>query len=261
MASAGGAAAAAASTLPASHAAAPDPLAAHAADVAALFEAHGRDAGVEIEARFTATAPEFAAIMGALWGDPKAPNPVWAVPPAVAVTHDFACADGTRVTTSEDGTPVACVRKQPLVRIDVAAADGRRLARIAAAREEPVAAASASFASATSVRIKRRATFLYKHEVAYELTEVRTGATLEAAAAAEPAYEVEIEWVGQAKVQAHAAGASAGGGVWDPAARAVSFLAKLGDLLAMQARAHAPGAARASLPPGWGGEGAATASA
>ena len=86
-------------------------------------------------------------------------------------------------------------------------------------------------------RLKTRHSFNRKQEFLYELTEVRSGPSMELAAAAAPVFEVELEWCGQA-----AAKACPGG----PALLRDKFLAKLQDICNMVAEAREAEAQRAA---------------
>lgn len=115
---------------------------------------------------------------------------IWAEPPSVRLTYDYKYYGGARVTT-ERGKPPVYLDKRTLDRVDVSTPDGHAM-RIAVAVEAAVRPPSAGDA-VESVRIKRRATFNYKREMAYELTEVRTGGNEVQAASAPPEYEVRRE--------------------------------------------------------------------
>ena len=108
--------------------------------------------------------------------------------------------------------------------------------RFSASVEAPAPAPAAGDAP-TLFRHKRRHKFARKGEFVFDLTEVRAGRTRAEADAAPPAFEVEVEWVGQARA-AEVAGA---GGA---ALLAEKFLAKVQDVADLVADAAAAEAAQ-----------------
>jgi hypothetical protein len=130
------------------------------------------------------------------------------------------------------------------------AASGRCVPfRVSCAEEEPLVAAPASAAPET-YRVKKRYSFNRKHEMQFDLTEVRTGGSLEAARRAPPMFEVELEWRGQENA-AKGAYASVGGAP----RMADVFLCKLRDLCALVGAATGEEERGASTDKGRGGGG------
>jgi len=114
------------------------------------------------------------------------------------------------------------------------AATGRAIPfRVSCAEEEPLPAPAAPLAAAPEVfRLKKRHSFNRKNEMQFDLTEVRSGGSLDAARRAPPVFEVELEWRGQENA---ARGAYAGAG--GAPRMAEVFLCKLRDLCALVAGA------------------------
>lgn len=84
---------------------------------------------------------------------------------------------------------------------------------------------------AVNFRIKRRYTFNRKGEFSYDLTEVRSGGSMEAAQRASTVYEVELEWCGAAAARGYL---SQGG----PQLLVEKFLMKAADLVVMKREAQ-----------------------
>lgn len=109
-----------------------------------------------------------------------------------------------------------------------------------------------------AVRLKTRHTFVHKHEVAYDLTEVRSGRSQPEAAGSAPEFEVELEWVGSHAPPPPAPGAPPPpppAASYPPDLCARKFVFKVADLVALH-RAAAAGAGGAPGPHGgYGGGG------
>ena len=112
--------------------------------------------------------------------------------------------------------------------------------RVSCAEEQPVAAPLGGAAAQPELfRLKRRHSFNRRHELQYDLTEVRAGPTLALARAAPPPFEVEVEWRGQ---DAAARGAYdggdgvGGGGGGGTALMTEKFMCKLADLVGLVAQ-------------------------
>lgn len=92
------------------------------------------------------------------------------------------------------------LRKEQIERRDVYLPSTGELVRFAVATEEALAAPPPGQGGpADPPRIQRwktRHSFNHKHEVLYDLTEVRAGASEAQAAASPPEFEVELEWIG-----------------------------------------------------------------
>jgi len=217
----------------------------HAAALPALeawFARHGAAPGVEIEARVRGgvAAPVFDRVLRKLLASPAG---TWSAA-AVEETLDVAHASETRATldvrAGAGGAAPVFLRKEAVeAHVDVAAAAGRARAPLElrfschAERRAPEPRAGDA---PRNFRLKTRHKFARKGEFVFDLTAVRSGRTREEAAAAPVAFEVEVEWVGQARA---AAVAGRGGA----RALAEKFLAKVQDIADLVADAQAQGAA------------------
>lgn len=166
----------------------------------AWFQQFSADPQMEIEARVKGVSKkEFLSVLKMLKG-----NPHWSSQ-RETLMMDVAYTGSPRVRGTYDAkAPLESRVEQFLVKtrvnkpLDVTSRDGEVDVRFSLQREVPTAGPPAG-ATASLYRLKHRYTFVHKAEVAYELTEVRSSSLSEEDAhEAEPEYEVELEWCGQA---------------------------------------------------------------
>jgi len=144
--------------------------------------------------------------------------------------------------------PPTYLRKEQVERRDVYLRATGELVRFAVATEEALGAPPPGQGGPADppriMRWKTRHSFNHKHEVLYDLTEVRAGLSAAEASASAPEYEVELEWIGARQQQAPAGG-SGGGPRPPPDFCAKKFVLKVADLVALRRSSHsAPDASR-----------------
>jgi hypothetical protein len=128
------------------------------------------------------------------------------------------------------------------------AASGRSVPfRVSCAEEKQIPAPPPAAAPDT-FRLKKRYSFNRKNEVQFDLTEVRTGGSMDAARRAAPMFEVELEWRGQENA-AKGAYTRLGGAP----RMAEAFMCKLRDLCGLVAGAERDEEERQSAVGGAGG--------
>ena len=150
-------------------------------------------------------------------------NAAW-VSKSTTVTVDTNFAGGIRQTHAA-GQPPQYLRKRRVFQEDVFTATGE-LVRFSVSREERLQEGDLPPlppGDVRIVRVKTRHSYNHKGEVLFELTQVQSGASEEAAAKAVPEWEVELEWCG------HAAA-----GRYAPDLLLRKFVHKVGDLVEMK---------------------------
>ncbi len=166
--------------------------------LAVWFERHGANAGVEIEARVRGgiNGAVFTTVLNKLRAFPG-----WSAA-TVEETLDVSFVSETRATFSNGARAPTYITKDAVEsRMDVMAVAGRVRApislRISCVAEAEAPPPPPGADAPRNFRFKRRFKFARKGEFVFDLTEVRAGVTREEAAAAPPAFEIEVEWVGQ----------------------------------------------------------------
>ena len=125
---------------------------------------------------------------------------------SVEETLDVSFASETRATFAAGSqAPIFITKDVVEARIDVVVMAGRARAplamRISCVTESSAPPPMIGADAPRNFRFKRRYKFARKGEFVFDLTEVRAGGTRDEAAAAQPAFEVEVEWVGQLRAK------------------------------------------------------------